>query len=265
MLGQTIIQFPVADAKTPADGLARAERFIKEFKDDGLIVPAVAPHALYTQRRDDAAGGARRWPRKYGVPVHHSSGRDGGRSQDRARAASGCTPAALSRIDRLLGAADACGARRLGDRRRHRDSEAARRRRVAQPREQHEAGQRHGAGREIPGRRRRARPRHRRRRQQQRSRHVRGDAPGVVSRQAATARSDAPFRRRRRSTWRRSAARARWAWSSTIGSLEAGKRADLITVSMARRGRRRCTIRCRTSSTSRAATTCGRRSSTARC
>ena len=34
VLGQTIIQFPVADAKTPAEGLARAERFIKEFKDD---------------------------------------------------------------------------------------------------------------------------------------------------------------------------------------------------------------------------------------
>ena len=48
VLGQTIIQFPVADAKTPADGLARAERFLQEFKADRLIVPAVAPHALYT-------------------------------------------------------------------------------------------------------------------------------------------------------------------------------------------------------------------------
>src|SRR5207302_10838312 len=48
VLGQTIIQFPVADAKTPADALARAERFIREFKDNGLVVPAVAPHALYT-------------------------------------------------------------------------------------------------------------------------------------------------------------------------------------------------------------------------
>jgi 5-methylthioadenosine/S-adenosylhomocysteine deaminase len=48
VLGETIIQFPVADARTPAEGLARAERFIKEFKDNGLVVPAVAPHALYT-------------------------------------------------------------------------------------------------------------------------------------------------------------------------------------------------------------------------
>src|SRR5687768_10952252 len=48
VLGQTIIQFPVPDAKTPADGLARAEDFLKAFKDDPLITPAVAPHAMYT-------------------------------------------------------------------------------------------------------------------------------------------------------------------------------------------------------------------------
>jgi 5-methylthioadenosine/S-adenosylhomocysteine deaminase len=48
VLGQTIIQFPVADAKTPADALARAEAYITEFRSDSLITPAVAPHALYT-------------------------------------------------------------------------------------------------------------------------------------------------------------------------------------------------------------------------
>jgi 5-methylthioadenosine/S-adenosylhomocysteine deaminase len=48
VLGQTIIQFPVADAKNPAEGLARAERFLREFKNDELIVPALAPHAMYT-------------------------------------------------------------------------------------------------------------------------------------------------------------------------------------------------------------------------
>jgi 5-methylthioadenosine/S-adenosylhomocysteine deaminase len=48
VLGQTVIQFPVADAKTPADGLARAEAFITQFKGDPLIVPAVAPHAIFT-------------------------------------------------------------------------------------------------------------------------------------------------------------------------------------------------------------------------
>ena len=68
ILGQTIIQFPVADAKTPADGLARAERFIQEFKDNGLVVPAVAPHALYTNDRTTLVASAE-LGRKYGVPV----------------------------------------------------------------------------------------------------------------------------------------------------------------------------------------------------
>ena len=48
VLGQTIIQFPAPDAKTPAEALARAERFIRQFAGDDLIVPAVAPHSMYT-------------------------------------------------------------------------------------------------------------------------------------------------------------------------------------------------------------------------
>jgi 5-methylthioadenosine/S-adenosylhomocysteine deaminase len=52
VLGETIIQFPVPDAKTPADSLARAERFAKEFATDDLITPAVAPHAMYTLDAD---------------------------------------------------------------------------------------------------------------------------------------------------------------------------------------------------------------------
>ncbi len=68
VLGETIIQFPVADAKTPADALARAERFIKEFKDNGLVVPAVAPHALYTNDTATLKASAE-LARKYGVPM----------------------------------------------------------------------------------------------------------------------------------------------------------------------------------------------------
>ena len=51
VLGQTIIQFPVADAKTPAEALVRTEAFLKEFAQDDLIVPALAPHAMYTLDR----------------------------------------------------------------------------------------------------------------------------------------------------------------------------------------------------------------------
>jgi len=48
VLGETIIGFPVVDAENPDEGLAYAERFIREYRDDPLITPAVAPHAPYT-------------------------------------------------------------------------------------------------------------------------------------------------------------------------------------------------------------------------
>jgi 5-methylthioadenosine/S-adenosylhomocysteine deaminase len=68
VLGETIIQFPSPDAKTPEEGVARAERFIQAFKDDPLIVPAIAPHALYTNTREDLIASAQ-LARKYHVPV----------------------------------------------------------------------------------------------------------------------------------------------------------------------------------------------------
>jgi 5-methylthioadenosine/S-adenosylhomocysteine deaminase len=68
VLGETIIQFPVADAKTPGEALMRAERFIQQFKDDPLIVPAVAPHAMYTNDKTTLIASAE-LARKYGVPV----------------------------------------------------------------------------------------------------------------------------------------------------------------------------------------------------
>jgi 5-methylthioadenosine/S-adenosylhomocysteine deaminase len=68
VLGETIIQFPVPDAKTPAEALARAERFINEFKNDPLIVPAVAPHAMYTNQADTLTA-SRALSKKYGVPT----------------------------------------------------------------------------------------------------------------------------------------------------------------------------------------------------
>ena len=68
VLGQSVIEFPVADAKTPADALARAETFIQEFRKDALIVPAIATHSVYTldaatlKRASDLA-------LKYGAPL----------------------------------------------------------------------------------------------------------------------------------------------------------------------------------------------------
>ena len=48
VLGQTVIEFPVPDAKTPAEALRRAEAFAKEFAHDDLITPSIAPHSVYT-------------------------------------------------------------------------------------------------------------------------------------------------------------------------------------------------------------------------
>ena len=48
VLGQTVIEFPVADAKTPAEALARTEAFAKQYEHDELITPSIAPHSVYT-------------------------------------------------------------------------------------------------------------------------------------------------------------------------------------------------------------------------
>ncbi|HYP06697.1 MAG TPA: amidohydrolase, partial [Bryobacteraceae bacterium] len=67
VLGQTVIGFPVADAKAPADALKRAELFLQRFRDDELIVPAIAPHAVYTNS-DETLKAARALANKYRAP-----------------------------------------------------------------------------------------------------------------------------------------------------------------------------------------------------
>ena len=48
VLGETVIDFPVADNKTNAEAMAYVERFVKKWQGNALIVPAIAPHAPYT-------------------------------------------------------------------------------------------------------------------------------------------------------------------------------------------------------------------------
>jgi 5-methylthioadenosine/S-adenosylhomocysteine deaminase len=48
VLGETLIGFPSPDSKTSAAALAYTESFLKHWKGDPLITPAVAPHAIYT-------------------------------------------------------------------------------------------------------------------------------------------------------------------------------------------------------------------------
>jgi 5-methylthioadenosine/S-adenosylhomocysteine deaminase len=52
VLGETVIDFPVADNKTNAEAMAYVERFVKRWQGHDLIVPAVAPHAPYTVSED---------------------------------------------------------------------------------------------------------------------------------------------------------------------------------------------------------------------
>jgi 5-methylthioadenosine/S-adenosylhomocysteine deaminase len=68
VLGQSVIKFPVADAKTPEEALTRADAFMAKWKDDPLITPAVAPHAPYTVEPDTLKA-ARALANRYGMPL----------------------------------------------------------------------------------------------------------------------------------------------------------------------------------------------------
>ncbi|HET7293032.1 MAG TPA: amidohydrolase [Vicinamibacteria bacterium] len=66
--GSTLIDFPAPDNKTREEALAYADRFIARWKNDPLIVPAVAPHSTYlgspeTLKAADALA------RRHGVPL----------------------------------------------------------------------------------------------------------------------------------------------------------------------------------------------------
>jgi 5-methylthioadenosine/S-adenosylhomocysteine deaminase len=68
VLGETIIGFPSPDAKAPNDALAFTDRFLTRFHDDPLIVPAVAPHAIYTNS-DETLQACRALANRHGAPL----------------------------------------------------------------------------------------------------------------------------------------------------------------------------------------------------
>jgi 5-methylthioadenosine/S-adenosylhomocysteine deaminase len=68
VLGETIIGFPAPDNKTWRDALASAERYINRFRHDPLITPAVAPHSIYTTP-DEALIAAHHLASQYRVPL----------------------------------------------------------------------------------------------------------------------------------------------------------------------------------------------------
>jgi 5-methylthioadenosine/S-adenosylhomocysteine deaminase len=68
VLGETVIGFPVSDAKTPTEALALSEKFLVRWAHDPLIVPAIAPHALYTNSPETLIA-ARALANKYSAPI----------------------------------------------------------------------------------------------------------------------------------------------------------------------------------------------------
>ncbi|PYX09313.1 MAG: amidohydrolase [Acidobacteria bacterium] len=68
VLGETFIDFPAPDHKNEAEALAYTERFLKKWQGDPLIHAAPAPHSIYTcsqKTLQDAAALAR----KYHAPI----------------------------------------------------------------------------------------------------------------------------------------------------------------------------------------------------
>jgi 5-methylthioadenosine/S-adenosylhomocysteine deaminase len=68
VLGETVIGFPAPDYKTPQASLAATEQFFQQFANDPLIVPAVAPHAIYTVP-NDVLQAARALANRYRKPL----------------------------------------------------------------------------------------------------------------------------------------------------------------------------------------------------
>ena len=68
VLGETIVDFPAPDHKTPAAALAYTQKYIDSWKDDPLITPAVAPHSIYTLSTENLKAAAA-LARSNGVPI----------------------------------------------------------------------------------------------------------------------------------------------------------------------------------------------------
>jgi len=68
VLGQTLIDFPAPDNKTFDDALKYTESFIKKWKNNRLVIPAVAPHAPYTVSQEHLIR-TRELADKYDVPL----------------------------------------------------------------------------------------------------------------------------------------------------------------------------------------------------
>jgi len=90
VLGSSLIEFPAPDSKTIPDALAYAERFLKRWANDPLVVPAVAPHSTYLATPETLKA-ARALADRYRAPIliHLSESSD---EQSQVRERYGRTP-----------------------------------------------------------------------------------------------------------------------------------------------------------------------------
>jgi 5-methylthioadenosine/S-adenosylhomocysteine deaminase len=97
VLGETVIDFPVADNKTNAEAMAYVEKFVNKWKGNALIVPAIAPHAPYTVSEDHLKS-IRAFSDRTGAPIvtHISETK---REVDDSMKAKGASPVAY--LDRI--------------------------------------------------------------------------------------------------------------------------------------------------------------------
>src|SRR5579884_3228050 len=68
VVGDSVIGFPAPDAKTPAEALAWTEKFLVRFHDDPLVTPAVAVHSIYTNSAETLRA-ARALASRYDAPL----------------------------------------------------------------------------------------------------------------------------------------------------------------------------------------------------
>lgn len=68
VLGETVVDFPSPDSQEPYGGLYYGERFIEKWKQDELIIPAIAPHAPYSNDTEHLQA-ASALAEKYKVPM----------------------------------------------------------------------------------------------------------------------------------------------------------------------------------------------------
>lgn len=66
--GETILDFPSPDFKTPAEALRWTEDFINRWQGHPLVIPAVAPHSAYTCSRETLQAAAE-LARRTGAPL----------------------------------------------------------------------------------------------------------------------------------------------------------------------------------------------------